>query len=133
MRHVLILVASVLLLVDSGCSSPEEEPMVNSSSVVTSGCWVDVSDNGKGIRINGPGEDEKLSDNLWPGKNAEMGDSIDSIATGPNTWFEGFGDEEYKGSVIKVGPGARHADLSQEEMGDRIDSYRIYDRKPANW
>ena len=107
--------------------------MINSSSVVTSGCWVDVSNSGKSIRINGPGEDETLRDNRWPGTDVVMGDSIDSIATGPNTWFEGFKGEEYKESVIRVGPGERRADLSTEDVGDSIDSYRIYDQRPAHW
>jgi hypothetical protein len=103
----------------------------------TEGCWVRVWEHknftGRSETFTGPGEDRKLGDNKWPGSDDEIGDDIDSLATGPNAWFEGFEDENFTDSVIRVGPGESIADLDQMAIGDNIDSYRLYNAQPPHW
>ena len=107
------------------------------SFLTTTGCWVKVWEHknyeGRSETFNGPAEDAKLGDNKWPGSDDEIGDDIDSITTGPNAWFEGFEDENFEDSVVRIGPNQSIADLDTMEMGDEIDSYRLYDRKPSHW
>lgn len=104
--------------------------------MATEGCWVQVWEHknftGRSVRFDGPTEDPKLGDDSWSG-GGEIGDDIDSLVTGPRAWFEGFEDENFSDSVIRVPPDTRMADLDVQDIGDNIDSYRLYDSKPPHW
>lgn len=99
------------------------------------GCYVRIYDDenfkGRTAVLRGPGRDANLKDNKWSGSNAFIGDGTDSIVTGPNAYFEGFEDKNFTGAVVRIGPNKRIADL--DTIGDDIESYKLYDKKPTHW
>jgi len=102
----------------------------------SNGCYVKIFDDenfkGRTATLRGPSRDDTLKDNKWSGTNKFIGDDTDSLITGPNSYFEGFEDKNFKGTVIKVGPNKRIADI-EANGGDEIESYKLYDKKPAHW
>lgn len=95
--------------------------------------WEHKNFSGRSVTFHGPCEDNKLDDNKWPGSDDDIGDDIDSLTTGPNGYLEIFEDENFEDTVVRLGPNQSVADLDTMDIGDNIDSYRLYDHKPPHW
>jgi hypothetical protein len=99
----------------------------------TEGCYVKVYDGenfqGRSALWLGPGSDADLRDNRWADSNEMIGDDVDSLITGPDTYFEGFEEPNFQGTLIKVGPNTRIADI-HAVGGDDIESFRLLEVRP---
>ena len=84
--------------------------------------WRDKNFEGECLTIEGPGEIEDLCSNhmSWCG-------SIKSLRVGPHAFVLAYGDKEFKGKMISLGPGEELADLGNIKFDDEIDSIRIVD------
>jgi hypothetical protein len=100
------------------------------------GCYVKVYDDenfeGRTAIWVGPGIDPSLDDSKWSGGDAVIGDDTESLITGPQAYFEGFEHPNFRGRVIRVGPNTRIRDIDATG-GDEIESYRLFDARPAHW
>ncbi len=97
------------------------------------GCFVQVYDGenfqGRSALWLGPGSDADLRDNRWSDSDEIIGDDVDSLITGPDAYFEGFEEPNFQGTLIKVGPNTRIADL-HAIGGEDIESFRLLEVKP---
>jgi hypothetical protein len=84
--------------------------------------WRDKNFEGECLTIEGPGEIEDLCSNRmsWCG-------SIKSLRVGPHAFVLAYGDKEFKGKMISLGPSEELADLGDIKFDDAIDSIRIVD------
>ena len=84
--------------------------------------WRDKNFEGECLTIEGPGEIEDLCSNhmTWCG-------SIESLRVGPHAFVLAYGETEFKGKMISLGPGEELSDLGNIKFDDEIDSIRIVD------
>ena len=116
----------------SAGKTPGETQFVRASQLkpktarASSGCyievWRDKDFEGESLVIEGPGEINDLCSNRmsWCG-------SIKSLRVGPHAFVLAYGDKEFKGKMISLGPGEEVADLGEIKFGDEIDSIKIVD------
>ncbi|WP_233576911.1 jacalin-like lectin [Citreicoccus inhibens] len=70
---------------------------------------------------------------------AKVGDHIESLVTGPQTWLIVYEDEDYNEKhsdkkKLYFGPNSLVSDLKgQFNMGDNIDSFQMYSSQPSGW
>lgn len=77
--------------------------------------------------------DSTLRDDRWPNARDSISNDIESLATGEETWFIGFDKPDFQGASIKIDPRQRMKDLKSRGWSNSIESYRLYDKKPATW
>ena len=79
----------------------------------TEGCYVKVYDGenfqGRSALWLGPGSDADLRDNRWADSNEMIGDDVDSLITGPDTYFEGFEEPNFQGYAYQSRPEYAHS------------------------
>jgi hypothetical protein len=104
--------------------------------IKTEGCWVlfhEHDDYTRGKVLFGGPVQVPRADAYEFDNGEDVGDNIDSLVTGPKAWLEVYEDEEYDDTVKRYGPNTKVPRLDAQGIGDNIDSFRLYDKKPAGW
>ena len=97
----------------------------DSTAPAASGCYIEgwqrPNFEGESLRIDGPGAIADLcGDGLsWCGK-------IRSLRVGPEAFVLAYGDKQFEGDIMRVGPGEEIPDLGNVKFNE-IDSVRIID------
>lgn len=99
-------------------------------------CWVSFYESddfqGGSITYTGPVSVPHLGGvDLSNGKS--VGDEIDSLKLGPNSWLEVYKDGGYENRVRRFNPNTIVRNLDDYDIGDTISSFKLFSSEPANW
>lgn len=98
------------------------------SALISTECYIEVwqekNFEGEALIIEGPGEIPNLCANhlTWCSR-------ISSLRVGPRAFVLAYGGRNFKGDVIRLGPGEEVSDLSNVKFDHEIDSIRINDTR----